>query len=197
MLNSLANTVTSCGIRVAIPFWQLPIPKPGEQVKHARYGAKRELLACYRKSGPTQRTNSARIGVKTDWVVAACVFSHWLLDLVVHAQDMPLIGHTAKAGFGLWRYVAISIPPELIRLSAGVFIHARTWPSKKSGRRLWYLWAFCRSFRSMEAFAPHPNVRLPRHKRLCSPTSSRRFSPGLSAGLEKGLPQVMQILTRW
>lgn len=37
-------------------------------------------------------------GRRTFWVVAACVFSHWLLDLVVHVRDMPLIGDTAKVG---------------------------------------------------------------------------------------------------
>ena len=36
-------------------------------------------------------------------VVALAVFSHWLLDLVVHTPDLPLWSDTSlKLGFGLW-----------------------------------------------------------------------------------------------
>jgi len=52
------------------------------------------------------------------WIVAACAFSHWLLDLVVHVPDLPLIGDSVKIGFGLWRNVAISLPLELACLWA-------------------------------------------------------------------------------
>ena len=38
-------------------------------------------------------------------IVAGAVFSHWLLDLVVHVEDLPLIGNSMKVGFGLWRHV--------------------------------------------------------------------------------------------
>src|SRR5215469_9389025 len=37
-------------------------------------------------------------------VVAGAVFSHWLLDLVVHMPDLPLFDDSAKVGFGLWRW---------------------------------------------------------------------------------------------
>src|ERR1700712_4058456 len=36
-------------------------------------------------------------------VVAGAVFSHWLLDLVVHVPDLPLLGDSFKVGLGLWR----------------------------------------------------------------------------------------------
>jgi hypothetical protein len=36
-------------------------------------------------------------------VVALAVFSHWLLDMVVHTPDLPLWSDTSlKLGFGLW-----------------------------------------------------------------------------------------------
>src|SRR5258706_9150146 len=37
-------------------------------------------------------------------IVAGAVFSHWLLDLVVHVADLPLVGDSMKVGFGLWRH---------------------------------------------------------------------------------------------
>ncbi|MEM6914307.1 MAG: hypothetical protein AAF511_10060, partial [Pseudomonadota bacterium] len=37
-------------------------------------------------------------------IVAFAVTSHWVLDLVVHAQDLPLFDGDPKFGFGLWRY---------------------------------------------------------------------------------------------
>ena len=58
------------------------------------------------------------------WIVAACAFSHWLLDLVVHVSDLPLLGDGAKVGFGLWRHVAISFPLELAVLWSGALIYA-------------------------------------------------------------------------
>lgn len=50
---------------------------------------------------------AARIALKADpksaGLVAVVVFSHWLLDLVVHHQDLPLWpGKSPKLGFALW-----------------------------------------------------------------------------------------------
>src|SRR6185369_5695974 len=41
-------------------------------------------------------------------VIAALVFSHWLLDLVVHRPDLALIDDHDKVGFGLWHEPAIA-----------------------------------------------------------------------------------------
>jgi membrane-bound metal-dependent hydrolase YbcI (DUF457 family) len=46
-------------------------------------------------------------------VVAGALFSHWLLDLVVHVPDVPLLGNSLKVGFGLWRHVWLSLTLEL------------------------------------------------------------------------------------
>ena len=74
-------------------------------------------------------------------VVAGAVFSHWLLDLVVHVPDLPIVGDTMKVGFGLWRHVWISLPLELAILVAGAALYARTVPSRtRSGDR--WLWVY-------------------------------------------------------
>src|SRR3989442_8660703 len=44
---------------------------------------------------------AARRGSIAALVVAAAVFSHWILDLVVHVPDLPLYDDTAKVGLGL------------------------------------------------------------------------------------------------
>ena len=63
-------------------------------------------------------------------IIAGAVFSHWLLDLVVHVSDLPLLGNTMKVGFGLWRHVWLSLPLELLTLYAGAMIYARYAPSE-------------------------------------------------------------------
>jgi membrane-bound metal-dependent hydrolase YbcI (DUF457 family) len=63
-------------------------------------------------------------------LVGAVAFSHWLLDLVVHRPDMPLLpgnaGDLPLMGFGLWRVPAVSILVELGILLAGVYLYWRT-----------------------------------------------------------------------
>src|SRR5215472_13489296 len=74
-------------------------------------------------------------------IVAGAVFSHWLLDLVVHVEDLPLIGDTMRVGFGLWRHVWLSLPLELATLMLGVVIYARAMPSNtRTG--VWAYWIF-------------------------------------------------------
>jgi hypothetical protein len=74
-------------------------------------------------------------------IIAGAVFSHWLLDLVVHVEDLPLIGNSMKVGFGLWRHVWLSLPLELATLMLGAVIYARALPSKtRTG--VWAYWMF-------------------------------------------------------
>jgi hypothetical protein len=75
------------------------------------------------------------------WVTGAAVFSHWLLDLVVHVQDLPLLGDSMKVGFGLWRHVWISLPLELVTLLAGAILYSRTVPSRTRVGE-WALWIY-------------------------------------------------------
>jgi hypothetical protein len=74
-------------------------------------------------------------------VVAGAVFSHWLLDLIVHVNDLPLIGNSMKVGFGLWRHVWISLPLEFATLMVGAVVYARAVPSR-SRVGVWSYWIF-------------------------------------------------------
>jgi hypothetical protein len=62
-------------------------------------------------------------------VLGLVSFSHWLLDLVVHRADMPLlpgdIAHFSKFGFGLWRVPPATIGIEAFLVAAGAWLYWR------------------------------------------------------------------------
>ena len=71
------------------------------------------------------RSNRRRILV----IVALAVFSHWLIDLIVHVPDLALWDDSYKVGFGLWNYFWIALALEFAILIAGAWYYARTVPS--------------------------------------------------------------------
>ena len=66
-------------------------------------------------------------GRKLGAVMAAMVFSHWLLDLPMHHHDMPLLpgdaGHLPLMGFGLWSLPALSALLELALVVVGAWLY--------------------------------------------------------------------------
>ena len=56
-------------------------------------------------------------------------FSHWLLDLITHRHDMPLLpgdlGHLPRLGFGLWQFKTASIVLELFLVLVGAWCYWR------------------------------------------------------------------------
>ncbi len=101
-------------------------------------------------------------------IVASAVFSHWLLDLVVHVPDLPLLGDSFKVGFGLWRHVWISFPLEIALLVLGAALYARAVPSRtRSGDR--WLWGYVVIMAAVQAygyFGPPPASGLAELARL-------------------------------
>lgn len=68
-------------------------------------------------------------GRKLGAVMAAMVFSHWLLDLPMHHHDMPLLpggaGRFPLMGFGLWSFPALSALLELALVVVGTWMYGR------------------------------------------------------------------------
>ena len=95
---------------------------------------------------------------RTFLIVGACVFSHWLLDLIVHVPDLPLIGDRMKVGFGLWRWRDISLAAEFATLFAGFWAMLRYAPSpnRSSHIRLWSLAGWLVIAQIFNAFGPQP-----------------------------------------
>ncbi|MGO4698526.1 permease [Paenibacillus sp. 2TAB26] len=66
-------------------------------------------------------------------IIGSLVFSHWLIDLLVHRSDMPLLpgnfGDFPLLGFGLWKLPAISAILELSLVLSGACLYI--WSIKK------------------------------------------------------------------
>jgi hypothetical protein len=91
-------------------------------------------------------------------VVAGAVFSHWLLDLLVHVPDLPLLDNSFKVGFGLWRFLWISFPLETALVVAGAYVYVRRVPSRTRFGDC-YLWLFVAAMMAIETygtFGPEP-----------------------------------------
>lgn len=59
-------------------------------------------------------------------LVAVAVFSHWVLDLIVHRPDLPLYDDNFKMGLGLWNYPALALSLETGLLFSGVLLYLRS-----------------------------------------------------------------------
>ena len=60
-------------------------------------------------------------------VVALAVFSHWVLDLIVHTPDLPLWNDSSlKLGFGLWNSAPGTYVLEAILLLSALWLYMRS-----------------------------------------------------------------------
>jgi len=60
------------------------------------------------------------------FVLALLVISHWMLDAIVHAPDLPLVpGTDLRIGLGLWHSHAATLAVEVPIFAAGVWVYAR------------------------------------------------------------------------
>jgi hypothetical protein len=70
-----------------------------------------------------------RWGKRGGYVIAGVVFSHWILDLLVHRSDLPILpgnlGNLPLLGFGLWQFPTISAILELILVIGGTWFYYR------------------------------------------------------------------------
>lgn len=73
-------------------------------------------------------------------VVGLTVFSHWLLDLLVHRPDLELWIGGEKVGFGLWNY---PVPEQAVEIGLIAITGAAWVASRKTlGRLAWPAIAF-------------------------------------------------------
>jgi hypothetical protein len=74
-----------------------------------------------------------------DWtaagIVGGAVFSHWILDLLVHRPDLPLYGDSYKVGLTLWDYPVAASALEVVILFGSLYFYLRsTRPITRAGR---------------------------------------------------------------
>ena len=92
-------------------------------------------------------------------VLAAGVISHWVLDLVVHRPDLPLVpGVDSHVGLGLWNSVPGTMIVELGIFALGVMLYLRTTTAAdRVGRYgLWALLGFLTIIWLGNIFGPPP-----------------------------------------
>jgi hypothetical protein len=69
-------------------------------------------------------------GRRVAMVIALVVMSHWVLDLIVHRPDMPVLpgnmGHLPLLGLGLWTQPRASAVLELSLVAIGSLMYWRT-----------------------------------------------------------------------
>jgi hypothetical protein len=100
------------------------------------------------------RTNRGRVLL----IVALAVFSHWLIDLIVHVPDLALWDDSYKVGFGLWDYFWIALALEFTFLLAGAWTYARMLPSTRprGDVALWLFVAFMMVLHVVTLMMPAP-----------------------------------------
>lgn len=77
------------------------------------------------------RLATRRAGI---WIGIA-VFSHWVLDFLVHRPDLPLYDDTMKVGLGLWNHPILALSLEAGLLFGGMILYLRmTKPINAVGR---------------------------------------------------------------
>jgi membrane-bound metal-dependent hydrolase YbcI (DUF457 family) len=90
------------------------------------------VYKAIRKAGASNRAAA---------LVGLAVFSHWVLDLVVHRPDLPLYDNTLKVGLGLWNYPAPAFLLEAAILFGGIVLYSRS-TTAQSARGRWSSPAF-------------------------------------------------------
>lgn len=76
-----------------------------------------------------------RLPMRAAVFVGLAVFSHWILDLVVHRPDLELWFGDGKVGFGLWNYPVPEQAVEIGLLALGAAAWA--WLRGRQGQALW------------------------------------------------------------
>jgi hypothetical protein len=66
------------------------------------------------------------------FVVSIAVFSHWILDFLVHRPDLPLYDNTSKVGLGLWNYRILALVLEAAVLFGGMAWYLRTRTNRRA-----------------------------------------------------------------
>jgi hypothetical protein len=69
--------------------------------------------------------SGAKVSRAAALIVAFAVFSHWILDLIVHRPDLAIYDDTLKVGFGLWNYRGLEFGLETAILVVGIFIYLK------------------------------------------------------------------------
>lgn len=146
------------GYLAASPFEFLDYPITHSLLAGLGWGAAMALV--YYSLPTTNVSHHARAAL----IVGLAVLSHWPLDVLMHAPDLPLAGSTStKVGLGLWRSVPLTLAIELAMLAGGVALyvtrHSRKHPVRR-GRLAVLLGVLLLAYLSSFFGAPPSDMRI-------------------------------------
>lgn len=100
--------------------------------------------------------------VRAALLVAAAVFSHWLLDALVHAPELPVAGvHSIKLGLGLWNSMTVALAVEALIALAGLYLFVSGAALSKA-KQLWLtvmtLFIIASTVAGMTVAPPPPSI---------------------------------------
>ena len=128
------------GIETTIPVADAA-GKYGVSIIHADYT--HSLVGALLLSAVFGGVAAAFWGRRSGIVLAAVVFSHWVLDLLVHRVDLPIlpgnVGNLPRLGLALWQYPLLAAGIELAIVIVGGLLYwraAREAGAVRGGTRL-------------------------------------------------------------
>jgi len=87
-------------------------------------------------------------------VTGIAIVSHWFLDLIVHAPDVPLFFDSYKLGLGLWNFPVLTLLLEVGLLTAGLWYFLKSLEDKRTKKWVIGLYLFLTIFYIGSFFAP-------------------------------------------
>lgn len=85
------------------------------------------------------RLAARRWGARSGFMLAGVTFSHWILDLIVHRPDLPVLpgnfGNLPQLGFGLWEYPLVSASIELVLVIGGAILYLQSSIRRAASKR--------------------------------------------------------------
>ena len=108
------------GITASLPLDLYYMPYSHSLVSVAIWSA--VVFAGCRWLAPSAILRRSRLG----FFLALAVFSHWILDFVVHRPDLPLYDNARKVGLGVWNYPLTALALEAALLFGGTLLYLRS-----------------------------------------------------------------------
>ncbi len=100
----------------------------------------------------TRHDTSARPG-QAAWLLFLGVISHWVLDVISHRPDVPVLPHGPYLGLGLWNSVALTLAVETSMFLAAIVFYAR---GRRPRASFWILMLVLYGLYLGAAFGPPP-----------------------------------------
>ena len=105
-----------------------------------------------RRNRPQDRDDAGIVSM----LFGVAIVSHWVLDVIAHRPDMPVLPHGPYLGLGLWQSRSATLAVELTMFAIGLAVYVRTGVPGARRVSLWLLMAFLLVAYFAAAFGPPP-----------------------------------------